>query len=501
MVEEFLETHLANKTQTRQFYFLATNFERTRIKDPRIDLLTEEKVRRKVKVEKNYLNEAFFPKERRMRLKHREVIRAKNTNMIFDFVDELFSELDEKRMGFFSEEQAVVLYDLLGVNLNLAQFPKNYEFFYHPMTLDKEIISSFFTIHNQEDNMRQLSNQLIGKQVDLPDQKARNPRSVKKFDSNFHFVEQSYFRRVLHEVLFSRIIFDKAQNKYFQQIKKRKELAEQLVRLRLKEVLSIFRSLLNKLVVEDELQDDVVIDALNSLEDKIISADEKNNLEKTLLERSTEQKLRKNELIEIIIKEKAKKVEKELFAYQMGFFEKFLLDNFERFPERKNQYLTIKGLFQFLDGLPKLEISSRQKYLLWSFLCSSGFVKNSFLLDFVSFVSIVGFYVQEVISKLSDGQFFTLKEDLARHRLELHAGILSPENLDELICDHFDHFKHSLAACFNHLKFNTDLISKVYQHQQFKRRLQDYEGVFDNLQKFHKINQLYGDLLTKFIIY
>jgi hypothetical protein len=501
MIEEFLETHLANKKQTRQFYFLASNFERTRIKDPRIDLLTEEHLQRKVKVEKNYLNEAFFPKERRMRLKQRDEIRAKNMNMIFDFVEELFNEIDEKRMGIFSEEQALFFYDLLGVNLNLSVYPKNYEFLYHPKTLDKEIIASFFTLNNEDDKIITLTNQLNSTERSNQTSTQVKPKNFKKFDKNFYFVEQNYFRVVLHEVIFSRVIFDKAKLKYFSQIKKRRELSVQLVRLRLKEVLTIFKSLLNKLVEEDTLEPEIVTDALNSLEDKIISKDEKLNIEKILKKLAPGHKLIKQELIELIIKEKAKTIEKELFAYQMGFFEKFLLENFERFPKREDQYLTIQTFFEFLEGLPKLQVSSRQKYMLWSFLCSSGFIKNSTLLDFVSLVSIVGFYIQEVISKLSNSSFFKLDEDQKRHRVQLHAGVLCPEQLGELICDDFEDFKVKLTSCFEHLKFNNQLISKIYQHQQFKRNMEDFEGVFDNCQKFYKINQFYGNMLKKFIIY
>lgn len=500
MIESFLETYLANKTQTRQFYFLATNFERTRIKDSRIDLLKEQKMEKKTVIEKNYLNEAFFPKERRMRLKKRGAIRQKNLDMIGHFVRELLSELDERRVGIFSEDQALLLFDLMGVNLQLDVYPKNYEFLYHPKHLHLDLTLEFFGEHNQNNRLEDLYQQLTESHP-TEETVLSPPAELQIFDNEFQFVKYDYFSQVFFEVVYSRIIFDKAKKRYFQMKEKRKELSRRLVRLQLKEILKIFENLLEKMVDGEILAKNIVIDALHSLEDKVINTREKDNI-MALLKMNQLDKLTKQELIGVIIGEKAKTIEQELFAYQMGFFEKYLLENFDGFANRKNQFVSIEGFFELLDRLPKVEISSRQKFLLWSFFQSSGFIKNSNFLDFVSFVSIIAFYIQQVISKFSDPTFVSqAKQEGTDGQVMLRNGVLKKEQLGQLVCDCLEQFWSSLVKHFNHLKFGPELAKKLFRSQIFKRKAQDFEGVFDHLQKLHKINQLFADLLKKFIIH
>lgn len=499
MIESFLETYLANKTQTRQFYFLATNFERTRIKDPRIELLKEPKKEKKTVIEKNYLNEAFFPKERRMRLRNRRAIRRKNLDMIDHFVRELLGELDERRVGIFSEEQALLLLDLLGVNLQLDLFPKNFEFLYHPQFLHADLTREFFGEHNQKNRLEDFYQQLTESQS-AHEAPPAPPAELRKFDGDFQFVQSDYFGRVFFEVVYSRIVFDKAKERFFQRKRERKELSERLVRLQLGEILKIFENLLEKMVDGEQLSRNTVVDALHSLEDKVISAREKDNIRGLFLGGQRES-LSKRELVDLIIAEKAKTIEQELFAYQMGFFEKYLLENFDAFANRKKQFVSIEGFFELLDQLPKVDVSSRQKFLLWSFFQSAGFVQNSTFLDFVSFVSVVGFYIQQVISKFSDPDFVSLSKESENGNRALTSGLLSRTSLAGLVSDSLEHFRSSLIKNFNFLKFDADLTKKLFRIQVFKRKAEDFEGVFVHLQKLHKINQLFADLLKKFIIH
>lgn len=500
MIESFLETYLANKVQTRQFYFLATNFERTRIKDPRIELLREQKAEKEVLVEKNYLNEAFFPKERRMRLKNRPAIRRKNLAMVGAFVRELLDELDERRVGIFSEDQALLLLNLVGVSLKLETFPKNFEFLYPAETLNADLTRAFFGERCQQERLEKLYHQLT--EVESAELASADPApELRKFEGGFQFIQAEYFSRVFFEVVFSRVVFDKALRRYFRAKRRRKELSERLVRLQLNEILRIFENLLEKMVAGEVLGKATVVDALHSLEDKIINSAEKESIAALLEQRGCES-VPKQELISMIIREKAKTIEQELFAYRMGFFEKYLLEHFEGFANRKKQFVSIEGFFELLERLPKVEVSSRQKFLLWSFFRSSGFVKSSGFLDFVSFVSIVGFYIQQVLSRLADPAFGSLPpREQPPDAPEPHDGALSKAQLGELVCNSFEDFRAALVRHFGFLKFDLKLSKRLFKGQVFKRQARDFEGVFDHLQKLHKVNRLFAALLGKFIMH
>jgi hypothetical protein len=399
-------------------------------------------------------------------------------------------------VGIFSEVQAISLYHIIGIDLQLSIFPKNFEFLYPAKSLNEEITMQFFNEFNQKNRLEGLYQQFIGKDSQVEeDSEVILPQ---KFDGCFQFVKQNYFSSVLFEVVFSRIIFDKAKKRFFEKKQKRKELSEQLVKLQLKEIMKIFENLLEKMVEGSNIGKSIIVDALNSLEDKIICSKEKANIESEL--KNYPEELSKNVLIDLIIKEKAKTVEQELFAYHMDFFEKYLLENFDSFPNRKNQFVTIEGFFELLDKLPRVQISSRQKFLLWSFFSSSGLIKNNLLLDFVSFVSIIAFYIQQVLSKLSDKKILSKKDNI-KETLNLQGGVLSSNQLNDLVCNNLEEFQRMLKKHFIHLKFDSQLTTKLHHHQIYKRKVQDFEGVFDELQKLHKVNHLYGDLLRKFMIY
>ena len=467
MIEKFLESHLQAKRQTRQFYFLATNFERTRISDPRIKKLEEIIPERSIIPEVNTLGEAFLPRERRMRFCNVEEIKKNNWAGLKQFLNELLRNMDRAGVGVLSEAESIKLYDLLGVDLKLDEFPKNNEFLYDPTELSDEVIKPLFSasynpvealpLTPNNDQPISAKTNMVNKSTDRSVQFARKCKFLKRVE----VVELNYLRQAVTETLFSKLMFDQAKSEFEQKRCARRDLSMQLVHLRLQDLFRVFNKLLTQMDPSDSVSITAATDALNSIEDKVITRQENRSIIQLFEGLQEKGKIAKNTLINLVVSEKSKVLEQELFHYQMDFFEKYLLNQYGEISQGNSSLLTFQGLANFLDEVEDISISSRQKFLLWSFLSSSGCLDGQGRLHFLSYVSVVSVYIQRVLPRLKCQGFLSLINQSSETELAMSPivpkGPLKRSrpnrDLSPLIEDHFEDFLKRLKYFFTHLHF------------------------------------------------
>ena len=527
-MESFLESHLQAKRQTRQFYFLATNFERTRISDPRIAKLEEIVPERTIIPERNSLGEAFVPTERRMRFCDVESIKRNNWAGLGRFISELLRNMDKAGVGVLSEAESVKLYDLLGVDLKLEEFPKNNEFLYDPSELSEEALRPLFT------KSHHMAEDLPIPQTPLANPSSSTSRSKPlsslqttdrtlmfakqdKFINPFEFVKLEYLKRAVTETVFSKLMFDQARSEFTNKREKRANLAKQLVQLRLGDLFTVFKKLLSQMDLSDCVSITAATDALNSIEDKVITHQENASIKQHFEALQEAGKIPKATLISLIVSEKAQELEQELFAYQMDFFEKFLLDQFQKIKPGDSSMLSFLGLSKFLDQVEEISISSRQKFLLWSFLSSAGCLNVRQKLHFISYVSIVATYLQRVLPQLTSEGYIRLQSPKSNEDSQLATSASSSDinskkpclfkrrgqrkrDLSPLIEDNFEDFSKRLRYLFPHLQFPHRVALHLHKELLVWKAKDEVAKLYKMFADLDALNGMYDELMASFVL-
>ena len=527
-MESFLESHLQAKRQTRQFYFLATNFERTRISDPRIANLEEVVPERTIIPERNSLGEAFVPTERRMRFCDVESIKRNNWAGLGRFISELLRNMDKAGVGVLSEAESVKLYDLLGVDLKLEEFPKNNEFLYDPSELTEEALSPLFTeSHHLAEDMpiphtpmaNGSSSTSRSKPIASIQTTDRTLMFAKqdKFIQPFEFVKLEYLKRAVTETVFSKLMFDQARSEFLNKRQKRANLAKQLVQLRLDDLFTVFKKLLSQMDLSDSVSITAATDALNSIEDKVITRQENASIKLHFEALQESGKIPKATLITLIVDEKAQELEQELFGYQMDFFEKFLLDQFQKLNPGDSSMLSFLGLSKFLDSVEEISISSRQKFLLWSFLSSTGCLNLKQRLHFISYVSIVATYLQRVLPQLTCEGYIRLQNPTSEENSQLATsasknninttqdGVCNKlaqrkRDLSPLIEDNFEDFSKRLKYLFPHLQFPHRVALHLHKELLVWKAKDEVAKLYKMLADLDSLNGMYDTLMASFVL-
>lgn len=480
MIEKFIESHWENKSQTREVYFLATNFEKTRIKDERINELQEKKKQRIFIKEENNLASIFKPEERRMRLNHVNKIRQNNFKWVRGTIKEILDSFDTNKCDLFSEKETCFLFELLGVNLNLDKYPKNLLFLYPQQYINEDLIKNFFI------NRKESKENLNLKQKD-------------KFVNKFKLVERPYLESVLYEIILSRVIFDKAKKFDSEKKEKRQKLCKTLVTIRINDIMETFYHYLNIISESNSIDLEMLIDALNSIENKILKSEEIQFLINKFKKIKKDEKMLKTELIDWIITEKSKVLQKDIFNSELTLFENYILDSFKSFfSEYKNDGLTIEQFFEFIDSLDKVNLSSQQKFLLWSFFYSTGFVSSQKTIDLVNCVSVLSFYIQHTLFLIKTQEFMDYRNgDI---KLEFEKVQLGREELNGFLGNDLFDFSCAVKKNFPHLKFSSDNILFLFQQQNFMKNGREVNKIFETFSRLKTINIIYQELLSQFIL-
>lgn len=449
-----------------------------------------------------------------MRFCNIEEIKLNNWASLKQFLNELLRNMDRAGVGVLSEAESIKLYDYLGVDLKLDEFPKNNEFLYDPSELSDDVIKPLFSAsYNPVEALPLTPN---NDQVIPEKSKIANPttdRSLQyarkgKFLKRFEFVKLNYLRQAVTETLFSKLMFDQAKSEFEQKRCARRNLSMQLVHLRLQELFRVFKKLLTQMDPSESVSITAATDALNSIEDKVITRQENKSIIQLFEGLQEKGKIAKSTLINLIVSEKSKVLEQELFHYQMDFFEKYLLNQYGKISQGSSSLLTFQGLANFLDEVEEISISSRQKFLLWSFLSSSGCLDGQGRLHFLSYVSVVAVYIQRVLPRLKCQGYLSLINESSQFGVSVN--LLSQKkplkksrpnrDLSPLIEDHFEDFLKRLKYFFTHLHFPM----RVAQHLHKEFLVWKSKGKVDRMYQMFAdleiLNSLYESLLKNFIL-
>ncbi|EGR28085.1 hypothetical protein IMG5_183420 [Ichthyophthirius multifiliis] len=121
-MEKWLEKILEKKAMTSQILFLGTEFEATRIKDPRLDKIFEELNYHEEVIEDKYLSKQLlqFPEE--LEVNEEFVNEDEQIEVMKKALFDVFRSVDQQDMGVLSFNECMQVYNLMGLQLSKEQW-------------------------------------------------------------------------------------------------------------------------------------------------------------------------------------------------------------------------------------------------------------------------------------------------------------------------------------------------------------------------------------------
>ena len=337
--DSYVEKLMENKSDLREEYFLANDFERTRVLDYHIYDLDEKKVIYHAPEESISINRPDLV-ENRDRLKMRDSDEIKIANLkLFDTTLETINQaIDPLTAGFVQKQDIINLMYYLGIPVTLDEF--------NTTILPKEKENSIISLEN------------------------------------LHFF--------INELLISKFVFYQSTRGYSNLLQKMNQSADIMFKNKYKIVLDRFIAFLTPMAKKGTLNHQTIIINLEKMKNSLFSEDQYvlildslSSIEKYNLDNL--------ELInKAILNSKKNKYVENAMILQRSPLDSFLLENFG------NDKISKETFFKFFNENKIIRLTKRQTLIIWSFMKDSGLVEEEGF-DINRYVSILSFYLLKIV--------------------------------------------------------------------------------------------------------
>lgn len=224
-MEKFIEMHLNYRGKTRQTYFLATSFEKTRIEDARIDLLPlRQEVRQVVPEVFEVRQPALFQSQKILPQIHKNAIEASNLALLRELYRQVDDAFGFNRGQFHSVSEIFRFLRLFGLN--------------------------------------------IGPESMWRDHLAAQPTSGEGF------VNLATLRPFVKELLFSKLVFEMVVGQAAQAIQTAQTMAVELLKKRFFIIFDEVQHILQSIIQNNNINMNSIKQLLKGLSEKFLSAEE-----------------------------------------------------------------------------------------------------------------------------------------------------------------------------------------------------------------------------------